>query len=258
MYRVLIVDDERIEREGLRSLLLKFGYPLEIVLKENGETALEALRASRFDLLISDIVMPQMDGLTLCHEALALQPHLVTMISSAYGDFKYTQAAIRIGVDDYLLKPVVIDSFRETIDRVLSLIQQRAQEGDTPSDNAMDVNSDPLIRDVQSLIQQHYREAIGLEWVAQQMYLSPGYLSGVFKRRTNQTITQYITLCRMRRACHLLTQTNIRVAQIGQEVGYPNSSYFGFLFRRIFGVTPNQLREGVSPDVMEKVRSILE
>lgn len=258
MYRALIVDDERIEREGIRSLLLKNEYPLETVLHENGEAALEALRASHFDLLISDIVMPRMDGLTLCREALALQPHLVTMISSAYGDFKYTQAAIRIGVDDYLLKPIVVDSFRETIDRALRLIQQRAHSDAAPANNAMDAKADPLVRDVQSLIQQHYAEAIGLEWVAQQMYLSPGYLSGVFKRRTNQTITQYITLCRMRRACHLLTQTNIRVAQIGQEVGYPNSSYFGFLFRRIFGVTPNQLREGVSSDVMEKIRSILE
>ena len=258
MYRVLIVDDEAAEREGLRSLLEKYGYPFEITLMANGETALEALRGQTFDLLISDIVMPHMDGLALCSEALNINPALVTLISSAYSDFKYTQAAIRIGVDDYLLKPIVVDSFRQTIDRAVELIRKRTLSDAGTFVNPLDENSNHLIQEVKRLIQEHYSEPIGLEWVAQHMYLSPGYLSSLFKRKTNRTVMQYITLCRMRRACYLLTKTNIKILQIGQEVGYPNPSYFGFLFRKTFNITPNQLREGVASDVMEKIQSILE
>lgn len=258
MFQVLIVDDESAEREGLFSLLNKYQYPFEITLRDNGQSAMDVLRERRFDLLISDIVMPQMDGLTLCTQALALYPQITTVISSAYSDFKYTQAAIRIGVDDYILKPIVVESFQGTMERCIQLMRKRSQSDDRSSLNAMEENTDHVIQEIKHLIQAHFAEDIGLEWVAQRMYLSPGYLSTVFKRKTDRTITQYVTLCRMRRACYLLRHTNIKVNQIGQDVGYPNPSYFCYLFRKIFSISPNQFREGVTEDVMAKIESTLE
>lgn len=258
MYHALIVDDERAEREGLDALIRKLGYPLETTLQGNGVEALAAMQKKRFDMLISDIVMPQMDGLALCTQARAKCPGLVTIISSAYDDFKYTQSAIRIGVDDYILKPIVVESFKSTIDHALNLIRARLNGQVEFPLRAADENGNHLIQDIKSLIQNHYNEDIGLEWVAQRMYLSPGYLSSLFKEKTNRTVMQYITLCRMRRACYLLTRTNIKVLSIGREVGYPNPSYFGFLFKKTFNVTPNQLREGVSADVMAQIQATLE
>lgn len=123
VYHALIADDERAELEGLSSLLQKAELPFCVTLCDDGAKAYNTLQQEPFDLLISDIVMPQMDGLTLCTNARALNSKIVTVISSAYGDFKYTQTAIRIGVDDYLLKPIVVDSFYQTMARMLDLIR---------------------------------------------------------------------------------------------------------------------------------------
>ncbi len=89
------------------------------------------------------------------------------------------------------------------------------------------------------------------------MYLSPSYLSSLFKRSTGRTIMQYITLFRMRRACHLLSKTNMKIVQICREAGYTNPSYFCFLFKKYFGITPNQYREGENADVMAKIHKML-
>lgn len=257
MYRVLIVDDEKAEREGLLSLLTQRDYPFEIVLHEDGLAALEYLRENPCDLLITDIIMPQMDGLSLCTEAQALHPGIVTIISSAYSDFKYTQTAIRIGVNDYLLKPVVIDAFYETIDRTLQLIENRSDKIPSPRISIED-SVDPIVAEIKSLIRSSYHQNISLETIAQQVYLSPGYLSSMFKKKTGRSIMQYITLCRMRRAFYLLNHTNMKITQISREVGYQDSSYFCFLFRKYFDVTPNQIRKGVSPDVIERLQARLE
>lgn len=256
MYHALIADDERAELEGLSSLLQKAELPFCVTLCDDGAKAYNTLQQEPFDLLISDIVMPQMDGLTLCTNARALNSKIVTVISSAYGDFKYTQTAIRIGVDDYLLKPIVVDSFYQTMARMLDLIRAR-RDGEPAADHALESGANQLIPAVKALIQEHYGEDIGLEWIAGKMYLSPSYLSSLFKRSTGRTIMQYITLFRMRRACHLLSKTNMKIVQICREAGYTNPSYFCFLFKKYFGITPNQYREGENADVMAKIHKML-
>ena len=258
LYRALIADDERAELEGLSSLIQKAGLPFCVTLCGDGAKAYAALQEEHFDLLISDIVMPQMDGLTLCTHARELNNKIVTVISSAYSDFKYTQAAIRIGVDDYLLKPIVVDSFYQTMARMLDLIRLRSDGESAAAGNPLEDNANQLIPAVKALIQEHYGEDISLEWIASKMYLSPSYLSSLFKRRTGRTIMQYITLFRMRRACHLLRKTNMKIVQVCHEAGYTNPSYFCFLFKKYFGITPNQYREGESADVLEKIRKLLE
>ena len=114
MYTILIVDDEKIERMGVEMLLKRLQLPLKADVAENGETALAMIGHQHYDLLLTDIKMPFMDGLTLAHKARALHPDLVVLIFSAYGDFEKAQAAIREHVYRYLLKPVNVREF-ETV-----------------------------------------------------------------------------------------------------------------------------------------------
>ena len=78
IYRILIVDDEAIEREGVSFLLRKFSYPFEIFTQNNGKNALEFLQDTPVDILCTDIKMPFMDGLELCQEARKLYPDIFT------------------------------------------------------------------------------------------------------------------------------------------------------------------------------------
>ena len=118
MYRVLITDDEKIEREGIKFLLSIEEGEYEIQEASNGKQALNILRSQQIDFLLTDIKMPHMDGLELAEKAREENPELPIVIFSGYSDFSFAQEAMRYGVKDYVLKPVDPDTFHETIEKV--------------------------------------------------------------------------------------------------------------------------------------------
>jgi AraC-like DNA-binding protein len=92
-------------------------------------------------------------------------------------------------------------------------------------------------------IDEHYREELSLDMLAESLHLSKTYLSRLFKSETGSSITEYLTARRIREACKLLETTELPVERIGAETGFPNSSYFIQLFRRKVGVTPLKYRK---------------
>lgn len=124
MYRVLVVDDEKIEREGIKFLLSREEGEFEISEASNGRQALEILRNEEIDILLTDIKMPHMDGLELAKKAKEKKEELQIVIFSGYNDFSFAQEAIRYGVKEYVLKPVDPDIFSETLEKVRSEIDK--------------------------------------------------------------------------------------------------------------------------------------
>ncbi|WP_139992677.1 response regulator transcription factor [Paenibacillus paridis] len=116
MYRVFVVDDEPFIIEGLYDIIDWSAFGLEIVgSAENGQDALEALMGSAADILLTDISMPIMNGLTLIGEARKFRPDLKVIILSGYNDFDYIKSGLKLGVENYLLKPINIDELQETL-----------------------------------------------------------------------------------------------------------------------------------------------
>lgn len=105
--KLLIVDDDEICREILRDELATLG--IEIVLAGDGIEGLENLAAEPFDILITDLNMPRMDGTTLLQEARELYPHILTIIITGYGSLGSAMEAIRNGAYDYIQKPFKIE-----------------------------------------------------------------------------------------------------------------------------------------------------
>lgn len=128
MYKVLIADDEKIEREGIKFLLLQEEANCEITEFSNGKQALAFLRSEKVDLLLTDIKMPHMDGLELSEKARSLNENLKIVIFSGYSDFEFAQKALRYGVTDYILKPVEPESFKSTIRKTLNEIEQHKNQ----------------------------------------------------------------------------------------------------------------------------------
>lgn len=119
MYKVMIVDDEPVIRTGLKQLIPWDELNMKIVCEAgNGSAALEHLRHGPVDILITDIRMDGMDGLTLVEEARALNENLHCIILTGYDDFAYTQHAIRLGIDNYILKPVDEKELMETLSHI--------------------------------------------------------------------------------------------------------------------------------------------
>ena len=106
MIHILIVDDEKIEREGLKYLLSMDEGERKVFEASNGKQALQILRTEEIQLLLTDIKMPHMDGLELSRKAKEEKPDLQVVIFSGYSDFSFAQEAIRYGVTEYILKPV--------------------------------------------------------------------------------------------------------------------------------------------------------
>ncbi|MBO2944910.1 response regulator transcription factor [Paenibacillus sp. F411] len=121
MYKVFIVDDEPFIIEGLYDAVDWQGFNLEIVGHAgNGRQALEKLKEVPADLLITDISMPVMTGLQLIAEARAVHPNLKVIILSGFDDFDYLKEAMRLGIENYLLKPINLEELEETLSATIS------------------------------------------------------------------------------------------------------------------------------------------
>ena len=100
-----------------------------------------------------------------------------------------------------------------------------------------------VVRDIVRLIEEHYMHDIGLSWIASKVYLTETYVSYLFAKETGQTLVKYIAQVRMQKAEELLLSTNRSIASIAEQVGYPNDSYFGKIFKNFHGISPAKFRE---------------
>lgn len=125
MYHVLIVDDEKIERRGIQFLLKQIDAEWNIEEAANGRDALELLKQKKFDIMLTDIKMPFMDGLQLIEEAVKLDSEMKIVIFSGYGEFEYARKALIFRVVDYMLKPVEPEAFEKVIKKIISQMESR-------------------------------------------------------------------------------------------------------------------------------------
>ena len=130
MYNILIVDDEKIERSGIRMLLKRMGIELGVFEACNGKQALEYLTSDKntgighIDILLTDVKMPFMDGIELIKNVMHNDISLKTIIFSGYNEFEYAKLAVKLGVKDYILKPVDPSEFSSTITGVITELDE--------------------------------------------------------------------------------------------------------------------------------------
>ena len=128
MIKILLVDDEREEREGIAFLIEKYKYPLKIICATNGKEALEYIRQNHVDILFTDVKMPVMDGLDLAEAVYQYDPDIKIIIFSAYGEFEYAKKALEANAVSYLLKPIELDEFQSLMENVISSIRLEKEE----------------------------------------------------------------------------------------------------------------------------------
>ncbi|NLY17695.1 MAG: response regulator [Clostridiaceae bacterium] len=107
MYRLLIVEDEYIIRNTLATALDWKETGCEVIgTSKNGAEAMEFLQKEKADIIITDIKMDEMDGIELCSQVSRLYPNMKIIIITGYGEFDYAKSAIKLGVKDFILKPI--------------------------------------------------------------------------------------------------------------------------------------------------------
>ena len=127
MYRMLVVDDEKTERECVRFLIEQSGLPLEVSEAGDGWEALMRLKETDgADILFTDVQMPLMDGLELIREAEKLFPDMKILIFSSYADFEYARTALTLGVVNYILKPLIPEELKKSLEGLIGQLDEEA------------------------------------------------------------------------------------------------------------------------------------
>ena len=125
MYAIMIVEDEELIRQGLTSLVDYEQFGMAVINQaENGREAWEKFQEQPADILLTDINMPQMNGLDLAHLVKEQSPSCHIIFLTGYDDFEFARKAIKLGADDYLLKPFSKDDIEEMLAKVKGKLDQ--------------------------------------------------------------------------------------------------------------------------------------
>lgn len=208
----------------------------------NGRLALEMADRLRPDAVITDIRMPEMDGLTLL-KSLRQRPNPPEVILlSAYDNFRYAQKGIESGAFSYVLKVEIFDEIEETMKRLnrhLSAKPSRLQ----PDEAAALQSSSDAIQNVLAYLPEHLDESPTLTELAKKFGFSANYMSQRFRQETGITFGAYIKMLRLKRAKELLSGSALTLEKIAQDTGFQSIQYFHRFFHSEVGMTPMQFRK---------------
>jgi two-component system, response regulator YesN len=255
---ILIVDDEPKIRQGLQRTLENWNNgEFTILTAQSGEEVMKIAESTKIHILLSDIRMPEMTGLQLLKNMKEKGFSPVVIVISAYSEFKYAQEALRLGVVNYLLKPIGKTKLIEAIEEAVKVMEKQVRTGliekvvdekIVDTNNKMDSTKDS-IRKAIAYIDQHLKDELTLKDVASHVHLNPSYLSVLFKEQANLNFSEYVTRRRIQRAKELVISTNLPINEIADEVGYKTSKYFIKIFKEIEGITPSTYRKANNDSV---------
>ena len=262
MVKVVLVEDEKMLRREivLTTPWAELGCEL-LGEAENGIDGADVIGRINPDLIITDIRMPGMDGLAMLREVLSDDYKPAVIILTGHSDFEYAREALRIGVADYILKPVDDLEFHDLISKTVSgILNERKVSELEKNSRLMDAvkisffseyslpehrgSGDLYVGGAVDYIRGNYPRDISLQDTASSVGISQGYLSRLFKTHTGYTFLEYLTLYRLRKAMKLLKEGELKASEVAAATGFRDISYFTQLFRKHVGTTPGRYRMG--------------
>lgn len=265
MISFLIVDDEKNVRYLTRRAIVNAGFKDGSIYEADcGVDCLEKFKEYVPKVVITDIVMPDMNGIELLEEIKKQSPYTTVIMLSAYEEFKYAREALRLGAFDYLLKPVSGEEIKKVLESAIqyydSIGQNHNQLSELKSElerykNRIRKYKEQIVESADkenqfediidaniNWLKSHYNMNVTLREMARKSYMCETYFSEQFKLRTGKNFNEYLNDLRVNKALELLKKPGLNVNEIGELVGYNNSSYFIKIFRKKVGVTPCDYR----------------
>lgn len=244
--RILIVEDDKEIKQYLNDELSKY-YKIETC--SDGKEALEIIFKNPPDLILSDIMMPGIDGLELTKtvkQNINLN-HIPVILLTALTRDEDNINAITAGADSYFTKPFNIEIIKERIGALLQRYRELKnlysgnQEYDEHIDDITIESSDEkLIRKVVEIINKKLGDPdLSVEKLAWEVGLSRVHLHRKLKELTNQSPSDFIRNTRLRQAAHLLKEKKLSIAEVAYATGFNSTSTFSVSFKKFYGVTPS-------------------
>lgn len=252
-YRVLIVDDETEIRHYLKQNLSDTYKVMEAA---NGKIALELILKEKPDLVISDVMMPEMDGITLCKKIKANINimHIPVVLLTAKTSDEDKAEGYETGADAYVAKPFNVELLKK---RIISIIENRSRLeekiGDSEENKSLvrkiDIKSQDqiLMEKVIRILNENIEDStFNTQVLADKIGISRVHLHRKMKELTNQSAADFIKTNRLKQAAELLQSKKYTVSEVCYKLGFSNLSHFSSIFKEFYGVSPKEYTQNNS------------
>jgi YesN/AraC family two-component response regulator len=250
MIKVIVVDDEYIVRKGLIATVNWKKYNMEVVADaSNGHKGWEVFLEHSPEVVITDIVMPEQNGIELARRIKQAVPNTKILLLSCHRDFEYAQEGIKLGASGYILKTAFQDDeFEEYLkqfsDEILKS-EVKEQDSNEPAALTYTIDEkwpDPIQKAVQ-LIAEDLSKSYSSVDVAYEVGLSRSHFSTLFSKSVGESFYIFTEKLKLNAASELLETTSLTLQEIGEKVGIHDGKYFSKWFKKCTGHTPSDYRQ---------------
>jgi len=249
MIRLIIVEDEDFIRRGLVHTMDWLGMDCVVVGEaSDGKEGLELIRSLKPDVVVSDIRMPYLDGISMIKEALT-DTEFRSILLTSYAEFDYAKRAIEINVSSYLLKPVAEEDLAQAISKIREEMNEKSRENHSLADEIRTIirqQSEKEYYVVKTLerIMEQFDQKLSIEGVSEELGVSSSYLSRRFKKVTGSTFLEVLNEYRIIQSVKLLASGQYRVGEIAEKTGFSDYKHFYSVFKKCTGIPPSEYIKG--------------
>jgi signal transduction histidine kinase/DNA-binding response OmpR family regulator len=242
---VLLVEDNADLRQFLKENL---SGKYQVLEARDGQKGYEQALKDVPDLIISDVMMPAMDGVTLCHKLKTDErtSHIPIILLTAKADTESRLQGLETGADDYLTKPFGLEEIQL---RVHNLIEGRRKLRERfskqltlqPTEIAVTSTDEKFLQKVMAVLEVNMANAeFDVETFGKEIGMSRGHLHRKLTALVDQSPSEFIRTIRLKRATHLLSQQGGNISEVAYQVGFNSVTYFSKCFRELYGQTPSE------------------
>ena len=263
--KVLMVEDEELTREGIRMSIPWESLGItEVHMAEDGEEGLRKALEIEPDIIMADVRMPRMDGITMAFEIRKILKNCRFIFVSGYCDKEYLKSAIQLSAVNYIEKPIepseIVDALKKSILQVEEDRRRHAMEEEyrahfkgvleeIPEEDLVPASwqsSMHMADKIERYVQEHFSDMnLSLTQLADQFELSKQYMCWLFKKEKNETINQCIIRTRLKWAKEYMRRNPfVKIKNVAEKAGFADSSYFIKIYKKYEQMTPaDYLRE---------------
>lgn len=250
MYKVVIIDDEPIIVEGISRSIPWEKWDCEVVATANdGIEGQEVIRKEKPNIIISDISMPGLDGLTMVAGLKSEFENMEISILTGFRDFDYAQQAIRLGVTRFLLKPSNMDELEEAVQTMVNNLKKKQIEPDCEPQEKHETHENTassfIVKNALQYLEENYDKKITLCELAEKVYVSQWHLSKLLNKHTGQNFSEILNHIRIEKAKELLKDPALRIGDIAEKVGFMDMAHFSRVFKKMCSMSANEYRNTI-------------
>lgn len=237
--KIVIIDDEPKTRNGLSRIISQHESWDVVQSFSSAEEAITYLKEISVDVVITDIRMPGKSGLDMIAELHEYTPKTSFIILSGYELFEYAKRSIDLKVQKFLVKPVSPSEVHEVLEQIEMELTEKNQNNishiPTETNNL-------LVYRTKEYIYMNYKNKCSLKDAASILFVSPNYLSSLFKEKTGENFSTFLMNVRMEKSLKYLMDVKYTISEISEIVGFTDYRYYCTAFRKKYGDSPKQYR----------------